>query len=111
MSLASQIVGAFNSQLDLAGVEITYTRGGTSVVLDAVPARVKFPIDPAQGLYQTSERLDFLMKSVSLGLVPTRGDKITYGSQTFVVVPNGERCYRYIDAPHNAVLRVHTQLL
>jgi hypothetical protein len=102
-------VGALWSTIRLAaGVDVTYSQGATSITAVGIPGSSPIVSETADGAIATSKSQDFLFKAVDLlGVVPRRGDTVTWGTRTFeVVAQDGDRQYYYSD-PYQTIIRVH----
>lgn len=93
----------------LAGVSVVYSQGATTVTATAIPGRSDTDLETAEGVIRTDRSNDFIFKASDLGLVPQRGDTISWGSRLFAVTtPASGRHYEYSD-PAQTVIRVHTK--
>ncbi len=117
MSLADQITAdvsaVFMDTADFA-VSITYKRGTASATLTAMVDQTAFPMFNDIGSTRVEQRV-FLIEASTLDLgsgvtLPKVGDKITQGSNVYVI-PHGESrpAYEYQDE-NRLLLRVYTTL-
>jgi len=98
--------------------EITYVRGGESVLLRATVGKTVFQTQNAHGILETTESRDFLVRTRDLVLggsqtFPHRGDRIREERDGTVYVyevmaPGREPHYRFSD-PYRYTLRIHTK--
>ena len=96
---------------------VTYRRGAASVALSATVGRSVFQVATAEGLVETVERRDYLIRAADLVLdgaltTPAVGDRITeiVGGRVEVYAVMGagsEKHFRPSD-PDALTLRVHT---
>lgn len=94
--------------------DVTYRRGGESMVLRATIGRTQFTREDPHGVVLETEMRDYLFRSEDLVLasaatVPERGDRIEDQGFTYEVLPLGsEPPWRYSD-PYRNTIRVHTK--
>lgn len=99
-----------------AGGEITYAHGAITVKIDAAFGSSEFATSIADGVLVEHSDRDFIFPAADLVLsgvvaTPTRGDRITVGTEVFeVMAPGGAQVYRPCD-PQGAMIRVHTKKL
>lgn len=98
-----------------AGVPITYSRAGESVMLTAVEGRTAFEITDSAGQMISTDSRDFIIEAIALVLggslaIPQRGDKITKedGRVFEVLAIGGGQPYAEIGT-NGDMLRVHTK--
>jgi hypothetical protein len=91
-----------------AGESVAYSQGGTTVTATALPGSSPIVAETLDGTIRTDKSQDFVFKSADLlGLVPQRGDTITWGNRVFEVIqPGGDRQYYFSD-PYQYMIRVH----
>jgi hypothetical protein len=91
-----------------AGVDVVYSQGATTVTATAVPGNSPIISETTDGAIRTDKTQDWIFKAADLlGVVPRRGDTVTWGTRVFEVVqPAGERQYYYSD-PYETIIRVH----
>ena len=98
-----------------AALGISYSRGASSVELDAVPASTTVSVEDADGVNIRSKRRDWLVLAHTLLLAgnvvrPQVGDRITNGQLIYEVNRlAGEDCYT--PCYDGEVLRVHSRLI
>lgn len=99
-----------------AGDVIVYQRGSSTVSITAVVGATDGERMDAGGMAYSFTSKDFMIEASDLVLdgeivVPSRGDRITYGgrSYTVVVMQTGEQPYRE-SGTGSSVYRVHTKL-
>jgi hypothetical protein len=99
-----------------AGVPITYTRGGHSVTLTAVPTAGQSGIAVEQRFQLAWEGMDWLLTAADLVLdgavvLPEPGDRIRRLMAVYEVMAPavGEQCFVYRDQPFNTLLRIHAK--
>jgi len=117
-AFSSLIAGALASVRDVAGVDLTYRRGGSSVSLRGVPGRTLFSGQDAERFLTQFSAHDWLVDPTALVIdgqtvLPEPGDRIegTLGgvASTFEVTLQGDAAYR-IDQTRNQ-LRIYTKLI
>jgi hypothetical protein len=96
---------------------VTYSRGAASVALSATVGRSVFQVAAAEGMVETVERRDYLIRAADLVLdgavtTPAVGDRIreTIGARVEVYEVMGagqEKHFRKSD-PDGLTLRIHT---
>ena len=95
---------------------VAYTRDAVPVNISATVGSTEFVRDEADGLMESYEMRDYLIRASDLlagfptnGL-PTSGDTITDDGYIYeVMAADGAPCYRWSDR-HHTVLRIHTKL-
>ena len=114
MSLSDAMKWLTDTMIEKEGESIVYSRGVESVTLDAVPGKTEYESVTETGVVTEHQARDFVVNASELiideaAIEPKRGDKITYGGDTFEVFPlDGEKVYRYSD-PFKKMLRIHTK--
>lgn len=101
-------------------VDVTYRRGGDSVVVKATIGRTLFEQDDGAGVTVRVQVRDYLIDTADLVLaeqatLPAKGDRIEEidagQKHTYEVLPlGGEQHWRYSD-PYRLTLRIHTKLI
>lgn len=112
---ATCIVTGFNALRNVAGVEITVTRGGTALSLTAVPGETVHAIEQEGVVVHEIRSRDYRVLATeydfgSGATVPAVGDTITEDGQVYkVMASGGEAHWRYGDA-FKVILHIHTKL-
>ena len=101
------VIGAFKAARSVAGFNVTYTQGATSLSLKAVRGQTQFSQEAANGMVVVTNTDDFLFLASELTVTPRMGDTVVCGSETFKVFSMGsDPQWRYTDQ-EKAIIRVH----
>jgi len=93
---------------------VTYSRGESSVQLQATPGRTEYEIADEYGTTVKAHVTDWIVDAADLVLdgqrvLPEPGDRITTADgRTFEVLPLAGEHYRFLD-PAGTMLRIHTR--
>lgn len=99
---------------DQAGESMTYSRSPHSVALTVTPqGQRRQEVSIGGVLLEEDIRHDFTFDAADLILnaaqtVPARGDRITWDSDIFEIVPIDDQTYTYVTSSKNRI-RVHTR--
>lgn len=103
-----------------ASVEITYTRGGTSLMVDATPGVTDWTSMIDNSITASWTSRDYILPLSDLDTLspslPARGDTIVEVgddavTRTYeVLAPQGQQCFRLMGSTRNLV-RIHTKLI
>jgi len=106
--LESAVAVAWSACNRAGGVSVAYSQGATTITASAVPGVAAIPSETIDGVIRTDNLHDFVFLTEDLmGLVPRRGDRVTWGTRLFeVVAPAGLRQYEFGD-PYEITITVH----
>lgn len=84
-------------------------RDGSGVEITATLGRTLFRAENEYGMTIRVESRDFIVSAIDLPSDPERGDRIVHAGRLYeVLAPNGEPCWRWSGANHDA-RRIHTK--
>jgi hypothetical protein len=107
--LKAAIDSLWRAQKSAAGVTVTYTQSGQSKNLTAVPGRTLTEADFGEGVIRTDRMHDFIVNIDEFGLVPQRGDTISWDGRKYEVLnPTGGKHFDEI-GPYKQLYRIHAK--
>ena len=88
---------------------VSYLRGSDAEEIQATKGKSVFEVQSGDGSVLQIEAQDFIVNWADMDPLPTAGDRIVFGGETFEVMPFGqESCFRNSDEFNNAI-RIHTK--
>ena len=105
----------------VAAEDVVYTRGGTSIEIEAIPGSRNALLDEIEGEQASSVDFDWIISADNLliggvKVEPQKGDTIVWidardNTRTYKVLPDdNERCFRPVDQL-GLMYRIHTKLV
>lgn len=98
-----------------ASQSVIYSRGGSTVVILALPGRTEFEQEDAGGVQTSFHTRDFIVDAADLvlnlvAIVPQRGDRITDpDGHIYEVLPDRGQPTHGDANPYHTRLRIHTK--
>lgn len=106
--LANAVNSLMSALKAAAGVEITYSRGVSEIIINAIPGNTLSESTFADGSVRTTRIADFIVQIADLGLTPQRGDRIDWDGRRYEVRHPGDgRVFEEV-GPYKQSYRVHT---